>query len=137
MFSNGTNHLPARSLASIAEGVMTEQDFLDVPITPLGVGIAGQPGKYRVAKSVADLSGYLLDWPAPKDDLWRAAMSACLRAFEAQVNGDAAREAFILAAEEAELSLILDGHNLWPSGPPRDPPKTMPAWKRRDMRARH
>jgi hypothetical protein len=32
---------------------MTEQESLDVPITPLGVGIAGQPGKYRLRKMIS------------------------------------------------------------------------------------
>lgn len=121
------------------EGAMTEQDFLDVPITPLGIGIASKPGKYLVAKSVSDLTTMLVDdWKGHKDDVWRAAVSACLKAFEAQVNGDAARAAFILAAEDADLPLIVNSDNLWPRGTPtKPPPKKRSPWKRRDLQARH
>jgi hypothetical protein len=117
---------------------MTQEELSDVPITPLGIGIEGQPAKYRIAKTVNDLAGTLLgDWKHPKDDLWRAAVSACIRAFEAQTNGDAARAAFILAADDAELPLIVHPHNLMATGEARDQKRKMPAWKRRDMRARH
>ncbi|OCJ04446.1 hypothetical protein A6U87_16575 [Rhizobium sp. AC44/96] len=111
---------------------MTQEELSDVPITPLGIGIEGQPGKYRIAKTVNDLAGTLLgDWHHPKDDIWRAAVSACIRAFEAQTNGDAARAAFILAADDAELPLIVNSDNLWPRGAPRDQPKRLPQWKAR------
>ncbi len=117
---------------------MTREELSDVPITPLGIGIGGQPGKYRIAKTVNDLASNLLsDWKHPKDDIWRAAISACIRAFEVQSNGDAARGAFILAAEDAELPLIAHAHNLMPTGEARDQRQKMAVWKPRDARARH
>jgi hypothetical protein len=82
----------------------------------LYVGLETDPGKYRVLTTVADIAQTLIGaWPqGAEGDVWRAALSACLRALEAQVNGDAAREAFILAARDANIELILDPTMLEP-----------------------
>lgn len=108
-----------------------QDDFLDVPIPPIGVAIAG-PGKYNRIETVTGLAGVLIGsgWPKEKKgDVWTAAVAACLRALEAQINGEAAREAFILAARHADLPLITNADVLrWPE---KREKKKLPRWEQR------
>ncbi len=88
-------------------------DLSPIPIIPLGVAIDG-PGRYRIVNTVSGLASLLMNnWPIrEKGQDWRAALAACLEAFEGKASGDAAREVFILAARNAEFSLILEAEPL-------------------------
>jgi hypothetical protein len=93
------------------------------------IGIATDHGKYRLLTTVDGLAEALMgSWPDDQEgDVWEFAIGACLRALETQTNGDAAREAFILAAREANVSLILDPSMLKPPGSVRATKK--PIWR--------
>jgi|UPI00055D77A6 hypothetical protein len=95
------------------------------------IGVASGPGEYRALTTVADIAETLLvNWPDDqKGDTWRGTLAACLRALDSQINGNAAREAFILAARDANISLILDPAMLEPPGSTR--PKKKHTWRPR------
>ncbi|CDM57688.1 putative conserved protein [Rhizobium favelukesii] len=86
-----------------------------MPIPPLGI-VLDRPGKYRVVTSVAAMGEILtMRWPEDQQgDAWQAAVSACLRALEEQANGEAARAAFIMAAEDAGIRVNADAEQFRP-----------------------
>lgn len=93
-----------------------------MPIRPIGAAIYPKKiGTTKVITSVSSLAEILLEhWPEDqKGDTWRAAMEACLRSLETQSNAEAAREAFIMAAEDAGIGLRKDPAMNMP--PPRRP----------------
>jgi hypothetical protein len=61
------------------------------PVPIRWIAIATEPGEVAILNSVADLGTTLLArWPDDqRGDLWRGAVSACLRALDAQINGNA------------------------------------------------
>lgn len=89
------------------------------------------PGKYRVLTTVAELAETLMGrWPDDqKGDAWEGAIYACLRSLEPQTNGDAAREAFILAARDGNVTLILDPAMLEPGGGAEKRTKKKHPWR--------
>jgi hypothetical protein len=103
------------------------------PVEISWIGIATDPGKIRVLTTVAGLAETLMgSWPEEEmGDVWRGAVAACLRALEAQTNGDAAREAFILAARDGNVTLITDPGRLAPGGGAEKRPRKKPTWRSR------
>ncbi|MDM9626279.1 DUF982 domain-containing protein [Rhizobium sp. S152] len=83
-----------------------QEDLIDVRIPPIGIAI-DDPGRYRVVDTITGLTAALIDekWSAPRGDMWRAAVAACIRSLDVQADGEAAREVFILAAREAHMPL--------------------------------
>lgn len=93
-----------------------------MPIRPIGAAIYPKKiGTTKIITSVSSLAQVLLEhWPEDrKGDAWRAALEACLRSLETQSNAEAAREAFIMAAEDAGIGLMKDSATIMP--PPRVP----------------
>ncbi|MBO9127843.1 MULTISPECIES: DUF982 domain-containing protein [unclassified Rhizobium] len=101
-------------------------DLSPIPIKPLGVAIDG-PGRYRIVNTVSGLATLLMNnWPIrEKGEDWRAALAACLKAFEEKAGGAAAREVFILAARSAEFSMILEADPLADIPHPRAPAQSI------------
>ncbi|WP_431323215.1 DUF982 domain-containing protein [Rhizobium sp. YTU87027] len=102
----------------MSEAFMEEPS--EMPIPPLGIDLDVRPGVYRVLTSVAAMGDALMTrWPEKqKGGAWRGAVVACLRALETQTNAEAARAAFIMAAEDAGISLNANAALFEP------PPKT-------------
>lgn len=66
-------------------------------------------GGYRVLNTVSDLADCLLDcWPATEGDAFVAAMHACHESLEGRGDANEAREAFIIAARDAGVSVLPD-----------------------------
>ncbi|EPE99552.1 DUF982 domain-containing protein [Rhizobium grahamii] len=93
-------------------------------IRPLGIDIDVRPGGYRVLTSVQQLAQILLDrWPEDeKNDAWEAASIASMRALESRTNAEAARAAFIMAAQAAGIHVNDDADRFTPP-PKREKPK--------------
>ncbi|KWV42149.1 hypothetical protein AS026_21305 [Rhizobium altiplani] len=96
----------------------------DMPIRALGIDIDVRPGVYRVVTTVEGLGEILTQrWPEDQQgDAWRGALEACLRALETQTNGEAARAAFIMAAEDAGVH-VNGNPDLFEPPPKRENPK--------------
>ncbi|WP_421581148.1 DUF982 domain-containing protein [Shinella sp. M31] len=61
-------------------------------------------GKYWTVTSTAEAARALMDkWPANAGEAYEAALRTCLAAMEGDEAPDAAREAFLRAAEEADV----------------------------------
>jgi len=61
-------------------------------------------GKYRMVKSTEDAADCLVyRWPNPQGQSWMKAQRACLKALEGRITARMARDAFIEAAEEADI----------------------------------
>lgn len=86
-------------------------DFTDpspVPIKMITAQIHGA-GRYRSARTVADLAGMLIsdDWPnKARDPIFQRALVVCLTALTDQSGGNRARKAFIAAARAAGITLL-------------------------------
>ncbi|OWV97225.1 hypothetical protein ATY79_22975 [Rhizobium sp. R693] len=94
-------------------------------IRPLVIDIDGQPGIRRIVHSVEDMGEILSkQWPHDqRRDTWLAACDACIRALETKTNGEAARAAFIMAADAAGISVDANPQQ-------RPPPRRKPKKKR-------
>ncbi|MEK1888695.1 MAG: DUF982 domain-containing protein [Phyllobacterium sp.] len=79
-------------------------------IRPFGIAIDVKPGGYRVVKSIQQMSEILLDrWPEDKrNDDWEVARAACARALDTWTSAEAARAAFIMAAQAANIHVDAD-----------------------------
>ena len=61
-------------------------------------------GKYHMVKSTEDAADCLVyRWPTPRGRSWMTAQRACLKALEGRITARMARDAFIEAAEEADI----------------------------------
>lgn len=61
-------------------------------------------GKYWTVTSTAEAARALMDkWPVESGAAYEAALKTCLAAMEGAETPDAAREAFLKAAEEADV----------------------------------
>jgi hypothetical protein len=61
-------------------------------------------GKYRTVKSTEDAAESLVNhWPRQSGPAWIKAQRKCLRALEGRITARKARDAFIRAAQEAEI----------------------------------
>ena len=59
-------------------------------------------GMYRTISSTAEAARVLLDdWPVDEGAAWSVAQQKCLAALEGGIDHEEARQAFLLAAEEA------------------------------------
>jgi hypothetical protein len=67
------------------------------------IDLAGK-GKYRTLRSTDDAAECLLySWPRKRGRALKEARLACLYALEGEIPVDQAREAFLAAADEADL----------------------------------
>lgn len=98
-------------------------DPSSMPIPPLGIALDARPGVYRVVTSVAAMGEILTQrWPEDQQgDVWQVAVTACLRALEEQTNPEAARAAFIMAAEDAGIGVNTNAEQF--RSPPEPKPK--------------
>jgi len=98
--------------------------LVPMDIRPLGIDIDVKAGGYRVLTSVQQMAQVLLDrWPEDKkDDAWEAAAMAAMRAMESRTNAEAARAAFIMAAQSAGIHVNDDAERFTPP-PKREKPK--------------
>jgi len=61
-------------------------------------------GMYRTITSAAEAARVLLDdWPVGEGAAWAAAQERCLAVLEGGADPEEARQAFLLAAEEADV----------------------------------
>lgn len=61
-------------------------------------------GKYWTVTSTAEAARALMDkWPVGSGEAYEAALRSCLAAMEGEETPDVAREAFLKAAEEADV----------------------------------
>lgn len=61
-------------------------------------------GLYRTVTSTAEAASVLMDdWPTDEGDAFLAAKAACLAVLAGDADPDSAREAFLAAAEEADV----------------------------------
>lgn len=61
-------------------------------------------GMYRSISSTAEAARVLLDdWPVDEGAAWEVAQRKCLAALEGEIDHEEARQAFLLAAEEADV----------------------------------
>ncbi|WP_037076250.1 DUF982 domain-containing protein [Rhizobium mesoamericanum] len=88
----------------------------EMPIPPLGIDLNVRPGVYRVVTSVAALGDFLMEqWPEKqRGRAWRSAVVACLRALETKTDAEAARSAFIIAANEAGMNVDANAEHFEP-----------------------
>ncbi|WP_411036839.1 DUF982 domain-containing protein [Shinella sp. BYT-45] len=61
-------------------------------------------GVYRTINSASEAAGVLLyDWPVDEGKAWKAAQEICLAVLEGSADAEESRQAFLLAAEEADV----------------------------------
>ena len=66
----------------------------------------GGPGRYRTVRTTEDAAQCLMErWPVDSGVAFTEALKACLEALEGNASSDAAREAFVDAAVEANIHI--------------------------------